>query len=210
MENRKCMNLTKRLLWAASVNLVFLIIYFGTQYIAMHFSKITDVKLLLPGEERIPFLPEFIIIYCLYYFLPIWLFIEITRRGRILKMALVFMVAAAIHALIFVFMPVEYVLRPEMPIGSVLHDFMTLLYKIDAPINTFPSMHVSFVFIVYFLVRRYRPQYRSLFFFLAIIISASTLFVKQHYILDIASGILLATLINYFIISRKITVAKLS
>lgn len=170
----------------------------------MDHGSLSQVNLLLPFEDQIPFVPLLIVLYMSIYIMPTWIFLSISRKGRIFKILLVFLTALCIHLMFFVLMPVEYVLRPQLHLESqILQNILSFLYTVDAPINTFPSMHVSFAFISYYIMRRYRPQWERVFLILAVAISLSTVFVKQHYVLDVVSGVMIAVFLNYFIIEKK-------
>lgn len=78
-----------------------------------------------------------------------------------------------------------------------------LLYALDEPINTFPSMHVSFAFLSYYLMKKFQPRLQNVFLSLAIATTVSTFFVKQHYILDAVSAVVLAYLIQVFYIAKS-------
>jgi len=175
----------------------------GSQKLVMSYLSLSEVSLLLPGEEQIPFMPMTIFIYIIQWVLPISVFMMITKKQRIMKILVAFLITILIHNMFFLIFPVEYSLRPVFSMDSTIAVLVGYLYQMDAPINTFPSMHVSFVFLIYFIIKRYRPQFKWTFLFLAVAISISTVLVKQHYILDVGAGFILAYLVNYVWISRK-------
>ncbi|MBF0103860.1 MAG: phosphatase PAP2 family protein [Deltaproteobacteria bacterium] len=180
-------------------------IYLGAQKMVLQHVGISNINLMLPYEDRIPFLPFMVIIYLSVYLLPVGIILSIYRKGRIFKIMIVFTLALFIHTLFFIIMPVEYSLRPVVNIPSeILHQLMLFVYSVDAPINTFPSLHVSVAFISYYIIRRYRPQWSRGVLMLAIAIALSTVLVKQHYILDVVSGFLIAHLLNAFILQKDL------
>ena len=202
------LSLSKRILILAAFGASALGVYKGIQFLVRSYLNVSEVNLLLPGEADIPFLPLIYILYSLVYIMPCWVILSIKRKGRMAKTIAAFCMALIIHFMFFVFMPVEYVLRPEiLPIQSFwsesFHQFMLVLFTLDDTINTFPSMHVSFAIISYFIVKRYWPQWAGTFLILAIATSLSTVLVKQHYILDGVSALALAMVINYFFISKR-------
>lgn len=160
---------------------------------------------LLPGEEQIPFVPLMFPIYLsIYFFLPSLIFI-VESTHQVFRILKVFTVTAFVHFLFFMFLPVEYVLRPalaETPDDPLLTGIQ-MMYAVDAPFNNFPSMHVSFAFLSYFCIRRYRPHAASAFFVLALLVALSTILVKQHYVADVLSAILLALLVNQIFLLRR-------
>jgi len=158
----------------------------------------------LPGEDSIPFLPLLVIFYGFAYIMPAWLTVVITREVRLRKIFTVYSLLTLIHMVFFILLPVKYVLRPDIIIDSVMSGFVDVLYTLDAPLNSFPSMHVSFAFVTYFFIAKYKPSLKRVFLMLALATSISTLFVKQHYILDVAGGFLLAAFINNMLIKKDI------
>lgn len=197
------MKLWHKLLILLGFGLVVGFVYLGSQQVVIRYIGLSNVSVALPFEEHIPFLPLLSIVYALVHLLPVWLILKLKRPGRILKTCLSFLMALAVHLAFFLLLPMEFKLRPEIQIPSTfLHEIMVFLYSVDRPINTFPSMHCSFAFLSYFLVRRYRPQWKTFFLILATAIVFSTFFVKQHYILDAVSGVLLAAGINFFFVCR--------
>jgi len=65
-------------------------------------------------------------------------------------------------------------------------------------------MHVSFAFLSWFIVRRYWPELAGIFLIMAIATSVSTVFVKQHYILDIFAALAVAIAINYLFPTKTV------
>lgn len=69
------------------------------------------------------------------------------------------------------------------------------LYSIDAPDNLFPSIHCLVSWFCYLGIRGRKEipvWYQRVSMIIAILVFASTLLTKQHVIIDVAGGILLA------------------
>lgn len=173
------------------------------QKVTVHFPFQHPV-LTLPGEADIPFFPEWLLIYTsLYAALPL-LYLSFDRRDEVLKIIAAFGVCSALHFIIFMLLPVRYVLRPDFPAGqSLFHQAVAFIYFIDEPLNNFPSMHVSFSFLMYFSFREFRPKHSLPLLIFAIVVSLSTLIVKQHYILDVIFAVALSYLVYLTSIRRK-------
>lgn len=154
-----------------------------------------------PLDRAVPFTPWTIWVYLLYYpfcFSPIVLLnnIDIFRRvaaGFLMEFVLAFVV--------FLTFPVKMV-RPAVIVSSLSTKAVAILYSIDPGFNVFPSLHVANSLFVALIFYRYRKSIGIVFLVIAVCISISTLFVKQHYALDIAAG-LLDTLIVYPVVFRK-------
>ena len=104
----------------------------------------------------------------------------------------------------FVFVPTTNV-RPEVTGISFADNLMRMLYSIDQPPNLFPSIHclVSWFCFIGIKDRTDIPVwYKSFSCVFAILIFISTQVTKQHYLIDIAGGVLLAEVT--FRISRRV------
>jgi membrane-associated phospholipid phosphatase len=106
---------------------------------------------------------------------------------------------AAISYLLFYFYPTE-IIRPVIH-GNTLFDSMVKGYYIyDRPYNCFPSIHVLYtVIITLFVCKFFKNNYlRVAMFISCIIISISTLYVKQHYFIDVIAGALIGFILYLF------------
>ena len=77
------------------------------------------------------------------------------------------------------------------------------LYEVDHGFCIFPSLHVANVFFVSLVSTHFLSKKWSVFlFFIATLIAASTVLIKQHLLVDIPSGALLGFL-AYWLVTRK-------
>ena len=72
---------------------------------------------------------------------------------------------------------------------------MTYLYKVDKPVNTFPSLHVTYGMILYLGIVRDRPNLNLALGLNAFLLYVTTLTTKQHFVLDGLVGGLLAYIV---------------
>ena len=147
--------------------------------------------LFLPGEAAIPLLPAFEFAYLLGYVLP---FVVVWRRpdaARLARLTWAFgLTLAAAYATYLVY-PV-YLPRPELTGHSLATRLLALEY-LDKPYNHFPSLHVALAILVALGCsddRRMRWWLPAV----VAIMAVSTVFVKQHYILDVLAAAVLAPL----------------
>lgn len=80
---------------------------------------------------------------------------------------------------------------------------VSLTRELDGSNNTFPSGHVALSWLLFFSIQRVDSIKKNAFakwtfFAWASLISLSTLLLKQHYFVDVASGIALAYLCHRF------------
>ena len=143
-------------------------------------------------DRAVPQVPLLIYVYSLAYpccFIPaIVLSIE---RVRLAVFAYSVTILASLA--MFVWMPVEIV-RPDPPPGSWGNWLVYLTRLVDQPFNCFPSLHVSLDFLSAFFCGLERPRLGAALLVTSVAISVSTLFVKQHYALDVVAGFLMAAL----------------
>lgn len=156
-------------------------------------------------EEKIPLVPWTILIYFGCYLFWIVNYAIGCRRER--EEAFCFMgadiLAKFVCLLCFLAFPTTNV-RPVIEGYSLWEEGMRLLYQIDAADNLFPSIHCLTSWLCVIAVRRNEkiPKwYRVLSVLIALSICVSTLTTKQHVIVDVIAGVLLAE--GSFFAARK-------
>ncbi|MBI4373452.1 MAG: phosphatase PAP2 family protein [Deltaproteobacteria bacterium] len=171
-----------------------LIYYIGGYFlIGRLVSSRDDIhQLALPFEEKIPFVPGMIFAYILVFAFTASSYVAVDNLPFFKKIVKSFFLCVTIHFVFFLLFPVEYVLRPTLPYEGWLNKFIVYYYWVDPVYNCFPSLHVSNVFLVTFLFERYRRGSRKFLLPWAILVAVSVVLVKQHYILDVISGIFVA------------------
>jgi membrane-associated phospholipid phosphatase len=145
--------------------------------------------LFLPGEERLPFLPIFEYLYVLTYFVAALLIATIRDYATFRRLAGATGLSLLAAYTTYLLFPV-YFERPHLEVSS-LHTWLLSLEYLDKPYNHFPSLHVALSWLAVFASQVSRRS-RAGFGVLAAGISVSTVFVKQHYIVDVLYGFVLA------------------
>lgn len=182
-------------LQAGRLMLALLVAYgfFAATYLAINsFSVGRNAHILyLPGESRLPFVPLFEYLYVLAYFLPL-LIVRTIRNyptfRRLLRASASALLVAYTTYLLF---PV-YLDRPLLTVNSC-HTWLLSLEYLDRAYNHFPSLHVTWSWLAVFASQVARPA-KAVLALVAFGVSVSTLFVKQHYVVDVIYGLLLAAL----------------
>ena len=170
----------------AAMYVLFTVTYLPINHVSVGRNAAT---LFLPGEERLPFLPIFEYLYVITYFLPALLIFTIrdyARLRRLLRATRWTLFAAYTTYLLF---PV-YFERPDLEVSS-LHTWLLSLSYLDKPYNHFPSLHVALSWLAVYASQVSRRSCVALYV-LAVGVSVSTVFVKQHYIADVVAGFALA------------------
>lgn len=176
--------------------------YFFTKLIAAD-SIHYDLSLCI--DSRIPFLPFFIVFYILAY--AQWLFSYLYHCKQSEKCCYQLITSDLLSKIIcivcFIFLPTT-INRPDIT-GSGIFEWLTrLIFSIDSPVNLFPSMHCIMSWLCFrSSLRIEKPSfaYSAIQFILSLLIFASTVFVKQHFFIDVVSGIIVAE-ICWFISER--------
>ena len=165
-----------------------------------HYDFTTDL------DRMVPFVPWFVYIYFLSF--PFWAvnYILIGRGEK--KQFYQFLTADLSSRMVclffFVFVPTTNV-RPEVTGISFADNLMRMLYSIDQPTNLFPSIHCLMSWFCFIGIKDRTDipvWYKSFSCVFAILIFISTQVTKQHYLIDIAGGVLLAEVT--FRISRRV------
>ena len=194
-------------LWGIPPLLMCYIINCAAYYITMWLCKdLYHYDLTLPFDRAVPFITEWVFIYSFFCF-PFWLvcYCYIVRINRdnpkeLFRFATADYMSRLICMLFFIFLPTTNV-RPDFEIRSLADQITAGLYSIDQPTNLFPSIHCLVSWFCFIGVRTHKNVKRSvkiIIFISAIAIMASTQFLKQHYIVDLISGIALAELCYWF------------
>jgi len=145
-------------------------------------------------DQRIPLIAAFIWPYEICYifpFLPLFVLKDWHRFNRAL---LAVIIANLLAYIVYVTFPIAY---PKPVLGHSFSErilFLEYTYDFNPGANKLPSLHVAFTWIVYLACRKQRLSRLGdfLVLFVAILITFSTIFVKQHLIIDAVAGIILA------------------
>lgn len=149
-------------------------------------------------DYSIPVRPAWITVYFLAFFSWIFSGIMILAENKLhgCRFAGTYVIGMLISGMIFLIWP-STMTRPELSGTGFWWSLLRLLYRIDAPRNLFPSMHVL---ISYFCWRgtlgcRKIPKWYQWFNLgFLILVCFSILFIKQHQFLDVPSALLLGEL----------------
>lgn len=173
-----------------------LVLVAGTLVVYQHLNAALTPRfdLWVPLDGLIPFLPWTWLVYASFYLLlPLaawW-----ARPGEYPKTLAAVLTANLVCWVCFVAFPAHY---PRPSLAGVepawLHDAIALMWRDDLPGNTWPSIHVSTSLLVALRLRAMRGGSGWLWW--AGAIALSTLTVKQHFVVDVAGGALLALGIN--------------
>lgn len=188
-------------------------------YLAMYFSAeklvpttgywVTD----LPWDSAIPFCEYFVVFYCSWFLLLVGVglaLLFLDERSFRLYMYNI-MIGFTVSLLICCLFPNGQDLRPAVfERQNFFTEVVGLLYSADTNTNVLPSMHVVGAMAACFGVFRSKALsqkwLRIGIVVLTVLINLSTVFIKQHALLDVLAGLLLSALLYivvYVIIEKR-------
>jgi membrane-associated phospholipid phosphatase len=146
----------------------------------------------LPVDGMLPLQPAWMIVYgSLYLFVLLPLLVvdnkELLRR-TMKSYVLVMLVAYAG----FIAYPTMAPHADEVAGNGFAVWSLRLVYSLDQPYNCFPSLHVAHSFVSAFACFRVHRGVGRMAILWASLVGLSTLFTKQHYVLDVVAGALIA------------------
>ncbi|MBS3140896.1 phosphatase PAP2 family protein [Candidatus Woesearchaeota archaeon] len=143
-------------------------------------------------EETMKVIPVFLIFYVSSYIIIAMPFFVLKRSYEIRKLVYVYWTIAIISFIIFLLIPAK-VVRPVVIDGFFAWVLNTFWTYFDLPYNSLPSLHISLSFAAAYLMRKHLNFVYLLLWVL--LIAISTILTKQHYILDIVTGLALSILV---------------
>lgn len=151
-------------------------------------------------DEVIKFNSVFIIPYLYWYIYIVigFIVILIQSRENYMRTFLSFFIGMGICYCIYYFYPTK-IIRPEVSNTSMLNYLVNIIYCVDRPVNCFPSLHVL---TTYFIMRytKYEKTKKKFYYtqIVGILIILSTVFVKQHFVVDVIGAMVIGEVIIYF------------
>ncbi|WP_312473135.1 phosphatase PAP2 family protein [Neobacillus sp.] len=148
-------------------------------------------------DQIIPFLSIFIIPYILWYaYLFVYLVYFCFKDTKVYMKTLFLIVIAELICFVIYFFFQTTVPRPALTGNNFLTGLVQWIYLNDRPVNCFPSIHVLTTFAIMLASFHIKNKHLVTNFCIHIfgtLIIISTLFVKQHVILDMIGSMFLIT-----------------
>jgi membrane-associated phospholipid phosphatase len=179
----------------------FIIGYFG---IGLSTDPARARELATPVDKEIPFLACSVWAY-LWIFPAALIPLFVVRCPRLLRRtALAYAVAIALSLVCFAVFPVTSErLRVHLAMLEIARPSdwaVSVLYSIDPPFNLFPSLHLSLAALSAFSAWKAARSYGVAAFVGVGFVGVSACMVKQHFLLDILGGLVLAALTGALIL----------
>jgi len=156
-------------------------------------------------DTALPFVPWMFIFYASFYaYFPIvfWIGSEQRKRGAAERMNQRLIQATWLVFVLFILLPVEVDLRQQIPeMEGVYASIFSSLHAADTPYNAWPSLHVLQSLLVVLSIQTWLRQDGRLNVPVLLMIwtawamlTASTMLVKQHYMFDVVTGVVIGLL----------------
>ena len=177
--------------------------HFVFYLLIQYFITTSQYDFLTELDAIVPFVPSFIWIY--HTLLPVIFLTGLLlfkKKNVFLGFVTANIFAGVVLCLFYILFPSFYPREMFVDTATVSGWLIEFTRTIDGAHNTFPSGHVTFAWLLVFFANlsQYVKNHRWIrisYFCWAALISISTLTLKQHYIVDVVSGLVLATAIFY-------------
>ena len=163
--------------------------------------NVSDVTIInIPFDDCIPFVEEFIVPYMLWFpfMLVAIIYVFFKDKREFFAMAWNLIIGMSLFIVVSFVFPNGLELRPgTMPRDNIFIWMVEYLHKIDTPTNVLPSIHVYNSLACGISLGRvlWKNSHKVLAvssYVMAGLITLSTMFVKQHSVIDVCAALLLS------------------
>ena len=158
-------------------------------------------------DDLIPFVEYFIVPYLLWfaYVAAVFVYLFLKNRREFYQYCIFLFTGMTLFLIISTVYPNGHLLRPtDFPRNNIFTLAVQVLYQADTATNIFPSLHVFNSLAAHCAVAN-NPALgknrliRGASFALMVSIILATMFLKQHSVLDVVSGILLGIVMDQLV-----------
>ena len=200
--------------YSIAPGIITLLIFSVTYYPVMLLTQgRTHFSLELPIDRWIPLWTPSAVIYFLAYFQWFLAFLFILRQEKqtVYRLLSSEWLPKLVAVVIFIVFPTQFIGRQSIEGTGIFDRFLALIWSCDdPPVNLFPSLHCLESWFSFRAISQCRgvPKWFNIVHLLfSILVFASTVLTKQHFIIDVPAGILLCEL--GFLLTKKWYPAKL-
>ena len=166
------------------------LVYWCTQALSAH-RTLLDMTTTL--DLKIPFDPRWVVIYVACFAYWAVSYVLMARQDNWYSIMTGEVLAKLLCGTFFLLLPTTNV-RPELSGTGFTTWLMGLIYRLDPPLDLFPSIHCMESWICFrgMLGQKAIPKWYQVFAgIFTVLVCLSTLFTRQHVIADVIAGILL-------------------
>lgn len=181
--------------WAAWVGVVFFSVYPLCNWVSAQCDPNSLWRLYGAAELNAPLVPQFIWVYLsmfVLFLLPPF-FLDVPALQRLGKRLIA---GTLLSGAVFLAFPSRLGFSRVMPDNPLYAAIFSRIFALDLPFNNTPSLHVVFSALIAGALARSRRWLRWPMYAWLALICLSTLLVHQHHLADIATGLLLALLLQ--------------
>lgn len=176
--------------------LFFIPVYFGGASFAAWSGRSASPA--FDFEASMPFLPWTIIIYQSLFQLFVLPLFQLSRQqlAALTRQSVTVLLCAGD---IFLIAPTHLAFQRESAPGlfAPVYEFF---HNVDPVYNCAPSLHVAFAALILLACAgQATPRLKYVYYFWLAILAVATLTTHQHHVIDVASGLLLATLVRWLV-----------
>ena len=159
-------------------------------------------------DDLIPFHEGFLIFYCFWYAYLVLtlLYFFLYDIPSFKRLQVYIIITQAVAMAVYILYPSIQLLRPEVfPRDNLLTRLLGFIYRVDTPTGVCPSLHVAYSMGIASVWGRSREASRPFKWFIvvmAVLISVSTTFVKQHSAVDVLLAVPLGLLAEFVVYGR--------
>lgn len=171
------------------------IVYSGARLFYKHsiFTNLTSYY-----DDKIPVMPVFVLIYfgCYVFWIVNYILISRINKEHCYRFLIADLLGKLICGIVYISFPTTNI-RPDITTSGIFMDILKFLYSVDTADNLFPSIHCLVSWYCFAGLRNCKTipaWYRYFSLVMAIMIFISTLTTKQHVIVDVLGGVMLAEL----------------
>ena len=190
-------------LWAYRVAALFILYaVFGGLYLTINKFQMDKIGIMLPTpiDDWMAFNRHWVWFYYLYFLVIGFPFLLLKNRRDIARAIAAYSVTAAITLTFYALLRTQ-IIRPEVIGNDLSAKLVRAMYRWDNPYNCFPSQHVANSFTAAFILLEHKRIWGIVGFVAALLISISTILIKQHWFLDFPGGLTVA-IIAYIVVYR--------
>jgi len=166
----------------------WLILYFFVNRLQVNPDRRIDLGIEL--DRKIPYVPLFALAYFSTYIFVVQPFFILSDARQFYWMLTSFVSISVLSSLIHATVPSKIERVEQVTVGGLSGWMLALFQKTCKPYGNFPSMHVGLsVPVVAANFMAGGPVVGGVMLAWAVLIAVSTLFTKQHYILDVLAGV---------------------
>lgn len=195
---------------------LYMILYLISFFLIEHWNRLHYTVIHTALDDHIPFLPVFIIPYLLWfpYVAGFAVFLLMKNEEAYHRLCAVLAIGMTIFVAVSIVFPNIHLMRPEtMPVDNVFTRMISLLYLADTPTNLTPSIHVFNSLGItaaawqwnwrtddgYSYSPLVRNFWRAGITALGLLISLSTMLIKQHSFSDVVIAAVLFLFVHILV-----------